>query len=91
MHPWGRRTGGRGWLPQRGASAYLGLISSPAEPDFYCHKGIWMSIVKDPKRMFNWTTDKVETCDSGSFCQESLLMIKSGKARKGSWVGWEGE
>ena len=50
-----------------------------------------MSIVKDPKRMFNWTTDKVETCDSGSFCQESLLMIKSGKARKGSWVGWEGE
>nr|XP_025870047.1 testis-expressed protein 101 [Vulpes vulpes] len=56
----------------------VGAPSLASEPDFYCHKGISMSVVKDPKRTFNWTTDKVETCDSGSFCQESLLMIKSG-------------
>lgn len=48
-----------------------------------------MSVEKDPRRTFNWTTEKVETCDSGSSCQESLLMINAGKARKGSWVGWE--
>ncbi|XP_059008714.1 testis-expressed protein 101 isoform X1 [Mustela lutreola] len=56
----------------------LGPPSLALEPSLYCHRGISTSIEKDPKRTFNWTTEKVETCDSGSFCQESLLMIKAG-------------
>lgn len=47
-----------------------------------------MSVEEDPRKTFNWTTENVETCDNGSLCQESLLMIKAGKARKGGWVGW---
>uniref|UniRef100_G1Q7C9 Testis expressed 101 n=1 Tax=Myotis lucifugus TaxID=59463 RepID=G1Q7C9_MYOLU len=43
----------------------------------YCHKGISMSLEEDP-RAFNWTTERVETCDNGALCQESLMMVKSG-------------
>ncbi|XP_053771613.1 testis-expressed protein 101 [Desmodus rotundus] len=45
--------------------------------NFYCHKGISMSVKDDPS-MFDWSTEKVETCDNGSLCQESLLIVKSG-------------
>lgn len=63
--------------------------SSPAAQNFYCHKGISMTIEEDPSSVFNWTTEKVETCDNGALCQESVLIIKSGKMRKGKrgWVG----
>ncbi|XP_045632092.1 testis-expressed protein 101 [Ursus americanus] len=56
----------------------LGTPSLASEQNLSCHKGVWMSVEKDPRRTFNWTTEKVETCDSGSSCQESLLMINAG-------------
>ncbi|KAM9631887.1 testis-expressed protein 101 [Trichechus inunguis] len=43
-----------------------------------CHKGIYVSIEADPLNTFNWTSEKVETCDNGTFCQESILMITAG-------------
>lgn len=61
----------------------LYLIFSPVAQDMYCHKGTSMSIEEDPRSTFNWTTEEVETCDNGSLCQESVLIIKSGKMRKG--------
>lgn len=79
------------WVPQRGASAYLYLIFSPVAQNLYCHKGISMSIKEDNSSAFNWTSEKVETCDNNALCQESVLMIKSGNMRKGQlgWVGRE--
>ncbi|XP_019612162.2 testis-expressed protein 101 [Rhinolophus sinicus] len=56
----------------------LGASSLALAQDLYCHKGISMSIEEDPRSTFNWTTEKVETCDNGSLCQESMLIIKSG-------------
>nr|KAF6408227.1 testis expressed 101 [Molossus molossus] len=43
-----------------------------------CHKGTSLNIDDSPSTAFNWTTEKVETCDNGSLCQESALMIKAG-------------
>ncbi|XP_049757268.1 testis-expressed protein 101 [Elephas maximus indicus] len=43
-----------------------------------CYKGIYMGIEADPLRAFNWTAGKVETCDNGRFCQETILMIAAG-------------
>nr|XP_025705337.1 testis-expressed protein 101 isoform X1 [Callorhinus ursinus]XP_025705339.1 testis-expressed protein 101 isoform X1 [Callorhinus ursinus]XP_025705340.1 testis-expressed protein 101 isoform X1 [Callorhinus ursinus]XP_025705341.1 testis-expressed protein 101 isoform X1 [Callorhinus ursinus]XP_025705342.1 testis-expressed protein 101 isoform X1 [Callorhinus ursinus]XP_025705343.1 testis-expressed protein 101 isoform X1 [Callorhinus ursinus] len=56
----------------------LGAPSLALKQNLYCHKGISVSVEKDPRKRFNWTTEKVETCDSESLCQESLLMIKAG-------------
>nr|KAF6408225.1 testis expressed 101 [Molossus molossus] len=44
-----------------------------------CHKGTSLNIDDSPSTAFNWTTEKVETCDNGSLCQESALMIKAGE------------
>lgn len=77
------------WGPQRRANAYLYLIFSPVAQNLYCHKGISMSIEEDNNSAFNWTSEKVETCDNKALCQESVLMIKSGKVRKGQ-LGWVG-
>ncbi|XP_004694000.1 PREDICTED: testis-expressed sequence 101 protein [Condylura cristata] len=46
--------------------------------NFYCHKGISVSIEGDSEQPFNWTTEKVETCDNEIYCQESVLVIKTG-------------
>ena len=46
-----------------------------------------MGLEADPVETFNWTTDKVETCDNGALCQETVLMIKAGKMRK-RHLGW---
>ncbi|KAF6079657.1 testis expressed 101 [Phyllostomus discolor] len=55
----------------------LGASSLTMAQNFYCHKGIAMSVEDDPS-MFDWSTEKFETCDNGSLCQESLLIVKSG-------------
>lgn len=52
----------------------------------YCHKGISMSVKDDPG-MFDWSTEKFETCDNGSLCQESLLIVKSGRMRRALGLG----
>ncbi|XP_012508815.1 PREDICTED: testis-expressed sequence 101 protein [Propithecus coquereli] len=56
-----------------GASA-----SALAQQYLYCHKGVSVNIEEDPTNAFNWTTEKVETCDNGTVCQETALMIKAG-------------
>ncbi|EHB02505.1 Testis-expressed protein 101 [Heterocephalus glaber] len=33
---------------------------------------------KGPKEYINWTTEKVETCDKKSLCQETMIMITAG-------------
>lgn len=62
---------------------------SPVAQHLYCHKGTSVNIEADPRSTFNWTTEKVETCDNGALCQESVLIIKSGNGRKGK-LGWVG-
>ncbi|XP_011366356.1 testis-expressed protein 101-like [Pteropus vampyrus] len=56
----------------------LGASSLTLAQNLYCHKGISMSIKEDNSSAFNWTSEKVETCDNNALCQESVLMIKSG-------------
>ncbi|XP_077603497.1 testis-expressed protein 101 isoform X1 [Crocuta crocuta] len=56
----------------------LGAPSLASVQNLYCHKGVSTSIEEGPSSVFNWTTEKVESCESGSFCQESLLMVKAG-------------
>nr|XP_023398871.1 testis-expressed protein 101 [Loxodonta africana] len=48
-----------------------------------------MGIEADPLRAFNWTAGKVETCDNGRFCQETILMIAAGEVRM-EWLSWVG-
>ncbi|XP_054444408.1 testis-expressed protein 101 [Pteronotus mesoamericanus] len=55
----------------------LGASSLILAQNFYCHKGEFMSLEKDPNA-FNWTTEKVETCDNGALCHESVLIVKAG-------------
>lgn len=74
--------------PPRRASAYPCPVSTPVAQHLYCHKGISISLEEDPSR-FNWTTEKVETCDNGALCQESLMMVKSGKTSRGGGVARE--
>lgn len=71
------------WATHTHKGQMLYLIFFPVAQNLYCHKGISMSIEEDPSSTFNWTTEKVETCDNGALCQESVLLIKSGKMRKG--------
>ncbi|XP_016074969.1 PREDICTED: testis-expressed sequence 101 protein [Miniopterus natalensis] len=49
----------------------------PMAQNLYCYKSVSV-IIEDYPITFNWTTEKVETCDNGALCQESLLLIKSG-------------
>ncbi|EPQ11863.1 Testis-expressed protein 101 [Myotis brandtii] len=63
--------------PRRRAGADLYPVPTPVAQHLYCHKGISMSLEEDPSA-FNWTTERVETCDNGALCQESLMMVKSG-------------
>ena len=49
-----------------------------------------MGIQEDATNMFNWTSEKVEACDNGTLCQETILLIKTGKMRKGQ-LGWWGQ
>lgn len=49
-----------------------------------------MGLESDPMYTFNWTTDNVEICDNGALCQETVLIIRSGKMRKGQ-LGWWGQ
>ncbi|XP_046311426.1 testis-expressed protein 101 [Marmota monax] len=58
------------WIP--------GVSSLTLAQHLYCHKGVYMDIEDDPAHTFNWTTEKVETCDNGELCQESVLMITAG-------------
>ncbi|XP_029781102.1 testis-expressed protein 101 [Suricata suricatta] len=60
---------------------FLLLLGAPflaSVQNLKCHKGVSTSIEKDPSSVFNWTTEEAESCESGSFCQESLLMVKAG-------------
>ncbi|XP_075392745.1 testis-expressed protein 101 [Tenrec ecaudatus] len=43
-----------------------------------CYKGVHTDIEEDPVSTFNWTTEQVETCDDGEYCQETLLVITAG-------------
>lgn len=88
----------RGWIygekavtltPERRARAYLNFIFFPGAQNLYCHKGVYVDIEDGPVETFNWTTEKVETCDNGQLCQESVLMIEAGKKRAEHLVGWE--
>lgn len=77
----------------QGEGQMLIFISFPPLPavaqNLRCHKGTSVNIEDSPSTTFNWTTEKFETCDNGSLCQESVLMIKAGERRRGSCVGWE--
>ncbi|XP_066229743.1 testis-expressed protein 101 [Saccopteryx leptura] len=46
--------------------------------DMYCHKSVAMTVEEDLSRTFTWGAETVETCDNGAFCQESVLLVKSG-------------
>ncbi|KAK2489341.1 hypothetical protein MC885_001511, partial [Smutsia gigantea] len=89
LNPYARGVGGepparRGWASGgKGATgaprrrAYV-LIFSPVAPALHCSKGISVSIEEHRGSAFNWTTERVETCDNGTFCQESALLIRAG-------------
>ncbi|XP_001499773.3 testis-expressed protein 101 [Equus asinus] len=64
----------QGWL----LLFLLGASPLSLAQNLYCHQGVYISIEDDPRHAFNWTTGKVEACDNGSFCQESVLLIKAG-------------
>ena len=78
------------WPRQRRTSAHLYLLFSPVAQKLFCQKGTFVGIQEDPATMFNWTSKKVETCDNGALCQETILLIRAGKMRKGrlGWWGW---
>ncbi|XP_006142076.1 testis-expressed protein 101 [Tupaia chinensis] len=57
---------------------FLGASSLTLAQHLYCQKGITTSVEEEPWNTFNWTTGKVDTCDDGGLCQESVLMIKAG-------------
>jgi hypothetical protein len=71
----------KGWLQPHTDRQVLTFISffSVAQ-QMHCHLGTSVTIESKPS---NWTTEKVETCDNGSLCQETILLIKSGKRRIG--------
>ncbi|XP_020027654.2 testis-expressed protein 101 [Castor canadensis] len=53
----------------------LAVSSLALAQQMHCHLGTSVTIESKPS---NWTTEKVETCDNGSLCQETILLIKSG-------------
>uniref|UniRef100_A0A8B9XF76 UPAR/Ly6 domain-containing protein n=1 Tax=Bos mutus grunniens TaxID=30521 RepID=A0A8B9XF76_BOSMU len=71
----------------------LFLVGAPTlimAQKLFCQKGTFMGIQEDATNMFNWTSEKVEACDNGTLCQETILLIKTGKMRKGQ-LGWWGQ
>uniref|UniRef100_A0A8C0X4G4 UPAR/Ly6 domain-containing protein n=1 Tax=Castor canadensis TaxID=51338 RepID=A0A8C0X4G4_CASCN len=52
----------------------LAVSSLALAQQMHCHLGTSVTIESKPS---NWTTEKVETCDNGSLCQETILLIKS--------------
>uniref|UniRef100_A0A2K6SWC2 Testis expressed 101 n=1 Tax=Saimiri boliviensis boliviensis TaxID=39432 RepID=A0A2K6SWC2_SAIBB len=56
----------------------LGTSFLTSNLELRCEKGLSMTLEADPSNMFNWTTEEVETCDSETLCQETILMIKAG-------------
>ncbi|EPY88260.1 testis-expressed protein 101-like protein [Camelus ferus] len=61
-----------------GASNDLSGAPTLTLQNLKCQKATFKGIEEDPRDTFNWTTEKVETCDNGALCQETVLMIKSG-------------
>ncbi|XP_052512888.1 testis-expressed protein 101 [Budorcas taxicolor] len=43
----------------------------------FCQKGTFTGIQEDPANTFNWTSEKVEACDNGVLCQETILLVKT--------------
>ncbi|XP_068847739.1 testis-expressed protein 101 [Capricornis sumatraensis] len=43
----------------------------------FCQKGTFTGIQEDPANTFNWTSEKVEACDNGALCQETILLVKT--------------
>nr|XP_012616687.1 testis-expressed protein 101 [Microcebus murinus] len=56
----------------------LGASSLASANQLYCYKDGSVTIAEEAADAFNWTTEKVETCDNGRVCQETTLMIKAG-------------
>uniref|UniRef100_A0A8C0XB10 UPAR/Ly6 domain-containing protein n=1 Tax=Castor canadensis TaxID=51338 RepID=A0A8C0XB10_CASCN len=56
----------------------LAVSSLALAQQMHCHLGTSVTIESKPS---NWTTEKVETCDNGSLCQETILLIKSAGER----------
>ncbi|XFG09846.1 hypothetical protein AB1E19_013470 [Capra hircus] len=43
----------------------------------FCQKGTFTGIQENPANTFNWTSEKVEACDNGALCQETILLVKT--------------
>ncbi|XP_023445067.1 testis-expressed protein 101 [Dasypus novemcinctus] len=56
----------------------LGAFSLSLAQPLYCNKGKTMYVDRNSITAFNWTTEKVDTCDNGTFCQETLLVFQAG-------------
>ncbi|XP_037676598.1 testis-expressed protein 101 isoform X2 [Choloepus didactylus] len=56
----------------------LGAFSVILAQSLYCNKGKAKFIEGDSSDSFNWTSEKVDTCDNGSFCQETALLVEAG-------------
>ncbi|XP_076987750.1 testis-expressed protein 101 [Tamandua tetradactyla] len=56
----------------------LGAFSPILAQSLFCNKGKATFIEGDPGSSFNWTTEKIDTCDKGTFCQETVLLIEAG-------------
>ncbi|XP_061028455.1 testis-expressed protein 101 [Eubalaena glacialis] len=59
---------------------FLFLLGAPTlilAQKLRCQKSTFVGLEADPVETFNWTTDKVETCDNGALCQETVLLIKA--------------
>uniref|UniRef100_A0A8C6QZN0 Testis expressed gene 101 n=2 Tax=Nannospalax galili TaxID=1026970 RepID=A0A8C6QZN0_NANGA len=59
----------------------LGTSSWTLAQPLHCEVGRTLSLEEDPGKTFNWTSDKVESCVSGTFCQETLLLIKAARTK----------
>ena len=74
----------RGWwgrvTPRRRKGKFIFLIF-PVVQNMSCEVSKTLSLEDDPSRTFNWTS-KAEKCNPGEFCQETVLLIKAGKAER---------
>ncbi|XP_013364188.1 PREDICTED: testis-expressed sequence 101 protein isoform X2 [Chinchilla lanigera] len=57
----------------------LGCASLTMAQNLLCHKGVFTTLLDDPRNSSNWTGGEVETCDKGALCQETILMIIAGE------------
>uniref|UniRef100_A0A8D0NUS3 UPAR/Ly6 domain-containing protein n=1 Tax=Sus scrofa TaxID=9823 RepID=A0A8D0NUS3_PIG len=55
------------------------ILSEVTAQKLPCQRSTFMGLESDPMYTFNWTTDNVEICDNGALCQETVLMIRSGR------------